>query len=153
MAKNYYEILGVSKTASDDELKKAYRSLSKKYHPDLQQGKSDSEKKEAEEKFKEINDAYNTLKDSCTLIRLNYNSSRTSENQIVKVNYNKFDNCISAYYIENRNAYQIDATNNWYSVTPINALFYRESYCKISNPVVFEPYYINESDVPTYSED
>lgn len=64
MAKNYYEILGVSKTASDDELKKAYRSLSKKYHPDLQQGKSDSEKKEAEEKFKEINDAYNTLKDS-----------------------------------------------------------------------------------------
>jgi len=61
--KDYYSVLGVEKTASEDELRKAYRNLSKKYHPDLQQGKSDSEKKLAEEKFKEINEAYSVLGD------------------------------------------------------------------------------------------
>lgn len=63
MSKNYYEVLGVPKTATEDELKKAYRTLSKKYHPDLQQGKSDAEKKAAEEKFKDINEAYSVLGD------------------------------------------------------------------------------------------
>lgn len=61
--KNYYQILGVERTASDDDLKKAYRNLSKKYHPDLQNGKSDTEKEDAEEKFKEISEAYSILSD------------------------------------------------------------------------------------------
>lgn len=59
--RDYYEVLGVAKTATADELKKAYRKLAIKYHPDRQQGKTDAEKKEAEEKFKEAAEAYDVL--------------------------------------------------------------------------------------------
>lgn len=57
MAKNYYETLGVSKNASADEIKSAYRSLAKKYHPDI------NKTEEASAKFKEINEAYECLSD------------------------------------------------------------------------------------------
>ena len=63
MNKDLYAILGVSKNASDDEIKKAFRKLSLKYHPDRQGGKSDKEKKEAEEKMKEISAAWTVLSD------------------------------------------------------------------------------------------
>ena len=63
MNKNLYDILGVSNTASEDEIKKAYKKLAIKYHPDRQGGKSDKEKQEAEEKFKEIGAAYAILSD------------------------------------------------------------------------------------------
>lgn len=63
MSKDYYKTLGVSKDASADELKKAYRKLSMALHPDRQVGKSEAEKKEAEEKFKDVNAAYACLSD------------------------------------------------------------------------------------------
>ena len=56
--RDYYEVLGVSKTATDAEIKKAYRKLAMKYHPDYNPGD-----KEAEEKFKEINEANEVLSD------------------------------------------------------------------------------------------
>lgn len=58
MAKDYYSILGISKTASEEEIKKAYRKLAVKYHPDKNAGN-----KEAEERFKEVNEAYEVLSD------------------------------------------------------------------------------------------
>lgn len=57
--KDYYQILGVSRTASADEIRKAYRSLARKHHPDVAK-----DKKTAEERFKEINEAYEVLSDA-----------------------------------------------------------------------------------------
>ena len=61
--KDYYSILGVSKNASEDEIKKAYKKLALKWHPDRHANESESKKKEAEEKFKEIAEAYGVLSD------------------------------------------------------------------------------------------
>ena len=54
--RDYYEVLGIQKAASEDEIKKAYRQLAKKYHPDL-----NPDDKTAEAKFKEVNEAYEVL--------------------------------------------------------------------------------------------
>jgi len=57
---DYYDILGVSRTATDKEIKSAYRKLARKWHPDLHPGK---DKDAAEEKIKKINEAYEVLSD------------------------------------------------------------------------------------------
>src|SRR4051812_30071213 len=55
--RDYYEILGVSRSASDDEIRKAFRKLARKYHPDV------AKEKGAEDKFKQVNEAYEVLSD------------------------------------------------------------------------------------------
>ena len=57
--RDYYEVLGLDKSADEASIKKAYRSLAKKYHPDMNPGD-----KEAEAKFKEVNEAYDVLSDA-----------------------------------------------------------------------------------------
>ena len=56
--RDYYEVLGISRSADKDAIKKAYRKMAKKYHPDSNEGNPD-----AEEKFKEVTEAYNVLSD------------------------------------------------------------------------------------------
>ena len=76
--RDYYEVLGINKGASDDEIKKAYRQLAKKYHPDMNPGD-----KEAEAKFKEASEAYAILSDpdksASTTSSVMLHSSRAAE--------------------------------------------------------------------------
>lgn len=70
----YYELLGVGREASEEEIKKAYRKLARKYHPDVNPGN-----KEAEERFKKINEAYSTLGDEA--LRKKYDDQLDGINQ------------------------------------------------------------------------
>lgn len=73
--KDYYSILGIDKSASEDDINRVYKQLSKKWHPDLQHGKSDKEKEEAKTRFQEINEAHEILSNKDT--RSNYDRMRS----------------------------------------------------------------------------
>merc|ERR1712001_171368 len=62
--KDYYKILGVDRSANDEEIKKAYRKRALVHHPDRHSGASEDEKKEHEKKFKEVGEAYGVLSDA-----------------------------------------------------------------------------------------
>ena len=62
--RDYYEVLGISKGASSEEIKKAFRKMANKYHPDKVSHLGKEIQKNAEEKFKAVNDAYQKIKDA-----------------------------------------------------------------------------------------
>src|SRR5262245_30374616 len=87
--KSYYDILGVAKNASPKEIEKAYERLSFEHHPDAQADKTETEKKAAEERLKEINEAHDVLKDSEK--RQNYDRYGSAENFARGSSGEKFD--------------------------------------------------------------
>ena len=116
MEKNYYEILEIDKNASPEIIKKAYSTLAKKYHPDLQ---PDEKKHEAEEKFKLINEAYETLSDESK--RAEYDSNLI-ENLVSQEQYDSLNQ--ENEYLRNvinelnkKNLSNQDNTNNFHPNT------------------------------------
>lgn len=112
--KDLYAILGVSKTASQEEIKKAYRALAFKYHPDRNPGD-----KSAEEKFKEINDAYDVLGDEAKRkqydmqgsYQANQGFSQGPQNQQSAYQRDPFDDFFNdAGFSQNRNNYRYTYT-------------------------------------------
>ncbi len=107
--KNYYEILEVSRNASEEIIEKAYKVLAKKYHPDLQE---EQNKKQAEEKMKLINEAYEVLSDTNKRkeynIELENEEKRKTQEQQVN-NYNR----------ENRYEEEYDESDDEYDTEPL----------------------------------
>lgn len=87
--KDLYDVLGVDKSASEKEIKKAYRKLAIKYHPDKQSGKSETEQKEAAEHMQEINFAYEILSD--TEKRNHYDTYGTTDDNAQHMSGNPYE--------------------------------------------------------------
>ena len=107
MEKNYYEILEVNKNASPEIIEKAYKTLAKKYHPDLQ---SEENKQKGEEIFKQINEAYEVLS----------NSEKRKQYDITLEEKNPLNEQIEELYNENidlkQQIYNMKKNNNSYNI-------------------------------------
>ena len=117
MDKNYYEILEVDKNASPEIIEKAYKTLAKKYHPDVQ---SEENKEQSEEIFKQINEAYETLSD--TIKREEYN--KTLFLTFVKIddfnNLKKENNYLKNQNIKLQTLINNNLNNNYHPTVPNN---------------------------------
>lgn len=111
MEKNYYEILEVDKNASDEIIEKAYKTLAKRYHPDLQNGML---KKEYEEKMKIINEAYSVLSDGTQkatydeqlknfTVSIEEYQNIVQENMILRQEIQRLQNSTQNQYVNNMN--------------------------------------------------
>ena len=109
--KNYYEILEVDKNASNEIIEKAYKTLAKRYHPDLQDG---PQKKEYEEKMKMINEAYSVLSDSTQkatydeqlkdfTVSIEEYQNIVQENMLLRQEIQKLQNNTQNQYVNNIN--------------------------------------------------
>ena len=103
--KDYYEVLGVEKNATDEEIKKAYRKMAKKYHPDLQEEKN---KKRAEEKIKNLNEAYEILSDENKKAKYDEKLKQMKEEEERKKveQHNEYINNIKGVYSNQYNNYK-----------------------------------------------
>ena len=79
MLEKYYKILGLNNNASEEEIKKAYKKMAIKYHPDKQTNKSEEEKVDAEKKFKEIAEAYEILTNKDKYRQNNFNNIHSAK--------------------------------------------------------------------------
>ena len=140
MEQNYYDILEVSKNASPEIIEKAYKTLVKKYHPDLQK---DSDKNKYEEKIKKINEAYDILSDSekrknydfnlkNTEISINDYNSLYQENINLKNNLNILKEKLN-YLNNNKNNY--GKNNFYYNNMKNNSI--RNNYNNLKSNMVF----------------
>ena len=117
---NYYELLGLDKNSSKADIKSAYKKLAKKYHPDVNLNKSDSEIKENSELFKKINDAYQILSDDKKRDQYDLKNSYKSYENIY--NYGSYkDNRYSNNNTNYKNRFNPDASHNI-----INDVFLKE---------------------------
>lgn len=154
MNKNYYEILQINQNASSEIIEKAYKTLAKKYHPDLQE---ESKKSESEEILKEINEAYEVLSDP--IKRKNYdmtltNSSITeeklnqlyNENQVLKKKLyelqQKFQNTEYQNHLNTNNHQQSTQNNNARYHTQNNSdnSYYEEEMQQARNQAYYDAY-------------
>lgn len=138
--KNYYEILEVDKNASDEIIKAAYKSLVKKYHPDLKEGE---EKRKAEEKIKEVNEAYDTL--SVAEKREEYNQTLANET-ISQEEYNAILN--ENISLKNKLEYFISRYSSPYNQNTINNSAY---YTRV-NPEQQQSYQTKQEQNNAYSD-
>ena len=113
--KDYYEILGVKRDASANEIKSAYRKLARKFHPDV------NKTKEAEEKFKDINEAYEVLSDKNKRQRYDQFGHDGLRSQIYRIYTDGNHGCAGAF----------DSSDDWH--LPVRRTIFDSARLRYSN--------------------